>query len=190
MYKKACKEMNKVGLGVNGTSYQILDGDLDKIAKIFNLQVTKVNEYGHYDGTIFIDDFKLYAYTYDFEKVKKLNYSDKNLQQQLREFFFELGDKEKAFEKMKLLEEERCEKDYRYQKYSWLNKYKTLQALEKRFNRALKKTYEQMINEYLAYKSSWEKYEGRVTWGDYDRIRPMHDYDNPATFKQWYEFNY
>lgn len=182
MYKKACNEMYKVGLfSGETTSYQVLEDELDALAKIFNLKIQRIKEFDYVDGAIFIDGFKIYAYRYSEKHKSELGYSDKKLQQQLKEIFFDIGDKKKAFEKMREIEKQKCEEDYNREKYSWSNKFKTLQEFEKHINRKLNKTYEQITNEYLAYKSSWEVSNDNTE---------MEDYYFPLTFKQWYKVNY
>lgn len=177
MYKKACNEMYKSGLFYRVEyHHQVLSDKLDLLAKLFNLKIQNLDN----DGVIFIDGFKIFTYEY-FKEQKYLSWSDREIQQQLKEFFFDTGNKEKAFEKMLQVEKQKCKEDYVRERCSWSKKFKTLQEFEKHINRKLSKTYEEIINEYLAYRNQWEKLNDDTE---------MDDYYYPLTFKRWYESNY
>jgi hypothetical protein len=188
------KEMVKLNIGMceekNYRSMQVSDEELRMLSRIFNLPIIKAKDYDHYTGEIYIEGVRIYSYKYDFDYSKKLDWTTSRLKKRLKELFFETEDKIKAFEKMKEEEKELCETNYTGEKYSWINKYKTLEEFERHLNRAEKKTYEQIWQEYLSYKTHWEKCDEDVTYGNYDKLRPMHDYYSPATFKEWYKFKY
>jgi len=194
MRTKVKKEMGKLGYGMSGEkdykSMQVTDDELRELSKIFSISIIKAKEYDHYTGEIYIEGIRVYSYKYDFDYDKKLDWNTSKLKKRLKELFFETENKVKAFDKMKEEEIKLCETNSSRNKYSWINKYKTLDAVERHFNRAEKKTYEQIWQEYLSYNNHWEKSEEDITYGNYETLRPMHDYWLASSFKEWYKFKY
>ena len=189
MRKVVCKEFRRLDLGVSSdrdySKMQVSDEELRKLSKIFGLDVIKFKAYSDiYSAHIFVENVEIFAHTYDFEYDKKLDYSTRELKKKFKEAFFETEDKTLAFDKMRKDELDRLDKsNYSSdRKYNWSNKYKTLISLEKHFNRVEKKlkTYEQIWQEYLSYRSTWKEHKK----GD------MEDYWVVCSYKDWYSYKY
>lgn len=186
----ACKEnMGIYGFDMDGLAMNERKFfSLCKTLRIEPIIKTNYSDWAKYHAHIFYEGLEIYC-TYN-EPSEYNKYGVKELEKRFKELFFDIEDKENAFQKLKeeILEKHK-DKYRKSQPIYWMNTYRDF---EKYLNRHKRKqeSYDSRYNKYLEYKKNFEPLDDDTKYDEAERIRPNYDWTVPMTFRQWNKANY